>query len=119
VKDATDSCPQYECITPLRVLLKKERDPERWKREVEVMETHFEDRKKSELWEVCTLLGILGILRVKKLLAALLMKSPSIYDKIATVSWCEIEFHSGVGGYCISWLLLPCLLYTNPLHEET
>lgn len=32
--DCTDINPQYECITPLRVLLAKKRYPERWNKEV-------------------------------------------------------------------------------------
>ncbi|RZF47251.1 hypothetical protein LSTR_LSTR004960 [Laodelphax striatellus] len=44
--------PQLECITPLRVLLTKETDPERWKKEVSLMESHNEERKKNEYWKV-------------------------------------------------------------------
>ena len=33
------------------MLLAKERDPERWQKEVEVMETHTEERKKRPTWE--------------------------------------------------------------------
>ncbi|XP_039275634.1 SET domain-containing protein SmydA-8-like isoform X4 [Nilaparvata lugens] len=44
--------PQLECITPLRVLLTKETDPERWKKEVLLMESHSKERKKSEHWNV-------------------------------------------------------------------
>lgn len=52
VEDPTASCPQYECITPLRTLLAKERNPERWEQEIEPMETHTKERENSELWQV-------------------------------------------------------------------
>lgn len=44
--------PQYECITPLRLLLTKEKDPTRWKEEVEKMESHKADRKELPDWEI-------------------------------------------------------------------
>uniref|UniRef100_A0A1I8PKC9 Uncharacterized protein n=1 Tax=Stomoxys calcitrans TaxID=35570 RepID=A0A1I8PKC9_STOCA len=44
-------CPQLDCITPLRVLLAKEADPERWEKEVAPMEYHDKERREnSELW---------------------------------------------------------------------
>lgn len=52
VEDLYASCSQYECITPLRVLLAKERDPERWEAEVKTMEDHEDKRKESEVWRV-------------------------------------------------------------------
>ncbi|KAI4472100.1 set and mynd domain containing arthropod-specific member 4 isoform a [Holotrichia oblita] len=39
---------QYECITPLRVLLATERDKDRWENQVKCMETHTEERKRKE-----------------------------------------------------------------------
>ncbi|XP_067622892.1 SET domain-containing protein SmydA-8 isoform X2 [Eurosta solidaginis] len=44
-------CTQLDCITPLRVLLAKEADPERWEREIAHMEHHNEERRKlSDVW---------------------------------------------------------------------
>ncbi|XP_017059323.1 SET domain-containing protein SmydA-8 isoform X1 [Drosophila ficusphila] len=44
-------CPQLDCILPLRVLLAKEEDPERWDSKVAPMEHHEEERKKdADLW---------------------------------------------------------------------
>lgn len=51
VADPTDVCIQYECITPLRVLLAKEKDPKRWESEVSCMEAHNEVRKTKPIWE--------------------------------------------------------------------
>ncbi|CAH0725580.1 unnamed protein product, partial [Brenthis ino] len=51
VEDWTVCVPQLDCITPLRLLIAKENYPERWKQEVEVMETHTEERKKRHTWE--------------------------------------------------------------------
>ncbi|KAK3925491.1 SET domain-containing protein SmydA-8, isoform A [Frankliniella fusca] len=47
---AAGTCPQYECITPLRVLLAKEKDPARWEREVKVLMTHSDKRKANPQW---------------------------------------------------------------------
>lgn len=51
VSDPIASCPQYECITPLRVLLAKENNPERWTNEVENMEAHTDKRKEKPIWQ--------------------------------------------------------------------
>ncbi|XP_050298383.1 SET domain-containing protein SmydA-8-like [Anthonomus grandis grandis] len=51
VEDPADTCLQYECITPLRVLLEKERNPKRWEEEVAVMESHDSERKTNPIWE--------------------------------------------------------------------
>ncbi|XP_063536955.1 SET domain-containing protein SmydA-8 [Cydia strobilella] len=48
--DWTTCSPQLDCITPLRMLLAKERDPERWKRELEPMETHTAARQERPAW---------------------------------------------------------------------
>ncbi|XP_023947091.2 SET domain-containing protein SmydA-8 [Bicyclus anynana] len=50
VEDWSASCPQLDCITPLRLFLAKEKDPERWAREVDAMETHTEERQKRATW---------------------------------------------------------------------
>ncbi|CAH1180294.1 unnamed protein product [Phaedon cochleariae] len=50
VQDPTEVCLQYECLTPLRMLLAKEKDPMRWK-EVECMEAHNEVRKTKPIWD--------------------------------------------------------------------
>ncbi|KAI8125933.1 isoform A, Protein msta [Lucilia cuprina] len=45
------SCPQLDCVTPLRVLLAKEANPERWEREVAPMEYHDKERREnSDIW---------------------------------------------------------------------
>lgn len=46
--------PQYECITPLRMLLAKEDNPIRWEEEIKSMEAHILERKEAspELWEI-------------------------------------------------------------------
>lgn len=44
-------CLQYECITPLRVLLAKEKDPKRWQEQVAEMTAHNEVRKSKSIWE--------------------------------------------------------------------
>ncbi|KAJ8953591.1 hypothetical protein NQ318_003014 [Aromia moschata] len=51
VEDPTEVCLQYECITPLRVLLAKEKDPKRWEEEVKFMEPHNDVRKEKPIWE--------------------------------------------------------------------
>ncbi|XP_017099089.2 SET domain-containing protein SmydA-8 isoform X1 [Drosophila bipectinata] len=44
-------CPQLDCILPMRVLLAKEADPERWDSQVEPMEHHEEERKEdADVW---------------------------------------------------------------------
>ncbi|XP_032595158.1 SET domain-containing protein SmydA-8 isoform X2 [Drosophila grimshawi] len=44
-------CPQLDCITPLRVLLAKEAQPERWLNEVAPMEHHEEARRENaDIW---------------------------------------------------------------------
>ncbi|EDW52515.1 SET domain-containing protein SmydA-8 isoform X1 [Drosophila sechellia] len=44
-------CPQLDCIMPLRVLLAKEANPERWDNEVAPMEHHKEERQKdADVW---------------------------------------------------------------------
>ncbi|XP_060804870.1 SET domain-containing protein SmydA-8 [Amyelois transitella] len=50
VEDWTASTPQLDCITPLRMLLAKEKDPDRWHRDLEPMETHTEARKEKPAW---------------------------------------------------------------------
>ncbi|XP_046866436.1 SET domain-containing protein SmydA-8 isoform X1 [Drosophila willistoni] len=44
-------CPQLDCIMPLRVLLAKEQQPERWEKDVAPMEHHeAERRENSDIW---------------------------------------------------------------------
>ncbi|XP_055838401.1 SET domain-containing protein SmydA-8 [Episyrphus balteatus] len=44
-------CTQLDCITPLRVLINKELDPERWEREVAPMEYHDQSRRQmKDIW---------------------------------------------------------------------
>ncbi|CAH1278442.1 unnamed protein product [Diabrotica balteata] len=51
VDDPSETCLQYECITPLRVLLSKEKDPKRWEEEIQHMEPHNDIRKQKPIWE--------------------------------------------------------------------
>lgn len=48
--DSNSVCIQLDCITPLRVLISKERYPERWIKELEPMEDHINDRQGTESW---------------------------------------------------------------------
>ncbi|XP_058446372.1 SET domain-containing protein SmydA-8 [Malaya genurostris] len=50
VDDSTASCTQLDCITPLRVLLEKEENPNRWNAEISVMEHHPDARKATAVW---------------------------------------------------------------------
>jgi hypothetical protein len=50
--DPNAICLQLDCITPLRVLLNKEANPERWNDEVSVMEDHENERKGLKHWKV-------------------------------------------------------------------
>lgn len=50
LKDANSTCIQLDCITPLRVILEKEANPQRWKDEVEPMQHHREERINSSAW---------------------------------------------------------------------
>ncbi|XP_053995158.1 SET domain-containing protein SmydA-8 [Hylaeus volcanicus] len=43
--------PQLECVTPLRLLLESERNPERWNKEVRDMEAHNKIRSQKEHWK--------------------------------------------------------------------
>lgn len=51
VENCMDSCPQQNCITPLRLLLAKDSNPERWETEVKLMEAHNDERKETYIWE--------------------------------------------------------------------
>ncbi|KAF2901270.1 hypothetical protein ILUMI_04907 [Ignelater luminosus] len=44
------TCLQYECITPLRILLAIKANPERWEEEVKMMESHNNKRKSKPIW---------------------------------------------------------------------
>ncbi|KAG8034569.1 hypothetical protein G9C98_007645 [Cotesia typhae] len=43
--------PQLECITPLRLLLAMEQFPERWEKEVRIMEAHNKNRSDKKQWK--------------------------------------------------------------------
>ncbi|XP_059617485.1 SET domain-containing protein SmydA-8 [Phlebotomus argentipes] len=45
-------CLQLDCITPLRLLLAKEADPERWEQELSQMEYHEVARRQTPAWKV-------------------------------------------------------------------
>ncbi|KAI4472068.1 set and mynd domain containing arthropod-specific member 4 isoform a [Holotrichia oblita] len=62
VENTYEPCLQYECITPLRVLLATERDKDRWENQVKCMETHTEERKRKEIWNFNTV-NIVNFLR--------------------------------------------------------
>nr|CAD7407601.1 unnamed protein product [Timema cristinae] len=44
--------PQYECIAPLRALLSRESNLDRWDAEVTVMEAHNSKRRETDVWGV-------------------------------------------------------------------
>lgn len=67
VKNLESNCPQYECITPLRVLLAKEKYPEKWESEVKVLESHAKERRNTEMWEVETINVVNFLQKVCKL----------------------------------------------------
>lgn len=52
ISDPKAICIQLDCITPLRMILRKETDPDRWNNEVSVMEDHENERKDSPHWKV-------------------------------------------------------------------
>ncbi|XP_046392646.1 uncharacterized protein LOC124160706 [Ischnura elegans] len=54
--------PMLQCITPLRLLLGKEKDPARWAEEVEPMEAHMEKRRNTLNWN-SDLVNVSGFLR--------------------------------------------------------
>ncbi|XP_026473778.1 SET domain-containing protein SmydA-8 [Ctenocephalides felis] len=62
VQDNTATCPQYDCITPLRTLLGSETQSDRWANEVAEMEAHAEERKQSPSWHVDKV-NVAGFLR--------------------------------------------------------
>lgn len=49
--DQHNACLQLDCVTPLRVLLAKDKDEKRWKDEVADMETHETERKARPAWD--------------------------------------------------------------------
>jgi hypothetical protein len=51
LKDSVGICMQLDCITPLRVILKRENDLVRWENEVNEMEDHREKRFDSDTWK--------------------------------------------------------------------
>lgn len=50
LQDIQNGSPQYECITPLRMLLMKEKYPKRWEEEVQPMEAHVDCRQGLPEW---------------------------------------------------------------------
>jgi hypothetical protein len=50
LSDPNAICIQLDCVTPLRVLLEKEANPQRWKDEIEPMEHHRDKRFGSDSW---------------------------------------------------------------------
>ncbi|GLG98125.1 SET domain-containing protein SmydA-8, isoform A [Gryllus bimaculatus] len=59
-----EPCPQLECITPLRVLLEGERDPQRWKDEVSQMEAHNDIRRETPAFSEEQIHSVCGYLEV-------------------------------------------------------
>lgn len=52
VEDVTSACPQFDCIMCLRMLIAKEKHPDRWENEVRPMEAHNDLRRNSQVWLV-------------------------------------------------------------------
>nr|CAD7432196.1 unnamed protein product [Timema monikensis] len=52
VEDFNIPSPQYECIAPLRALLSRESNLDRWDAEVTVMEAHNSKRRETDVWGV-------------------------------------------------------------------
>nr|CAD7203869.1 unnamed protein product [Timema douglasi] len=52
VEDFNIPSPQYECIAPLRALLSRESNPDRWDAEVTAMEAHNSKRRETDVWGV-------------------------------------------------------------------
>lgn len=50
LKDPNSTCLQLDCITPLRVIIEKKANPLRWKKEVEPMQHHREERINTPAW---------------------------------------------------------------------
>ncbi|KAK4887586.1 hypothetical protein RN001_003857 [Aquatica leii] len=48
--DLNEPCLQYECITPLRVLLSMLQNNDRWIQEVKDMEAHNDKRRNTSIW---------------------------------------------------------------------
>jgi hypothetical protein len=46
-----NACPQLNCITPLRLLLAKESNLERWESEVKFMEAHNKKWRETPVWK--------------------------------------------------------------------
>ncbi|KAL1398667.1 hypothetical protein pipiens_008785 [Culex pipiens pipiens] len=51
VEDSSEACVQLDCITPLRVLLAKEANPDRWNAEIVMMEDHRAERDGNAFWK--------------------------------------------------------------------
>lgn len=43
--------PQLECVTPLRLLLQSQKNPERWEKEIKIMESHNKIRCQKPHWK--------------------------------------------------------------------
>lgn len=50
LKDPNSTCLQFDCITPLRMILEKEENPQRWSDEVEPMQDHKKERINTPAW---------------------------------------------------------------------
>lgn len=51
VEDSSEACVQLDCITPLRVLLAKEANPDWWNAEIVMMEDHRAERDGNAFWK--------------------------------------------------------------------
>lgn len=49
--DPNVGCIQLDCVTPLRILLAKDKNPKQWEDEVSVMEDHEAARRDSVVWK--------------------------------------------------------------------
>ena len=50
-EDLQSGVPQLDCITPLRLLLASEKNPERWNKDVKEMEAHNKKRSEKFQWK--------------------------------------------------------------------
>ncbi|XP_063243953.1 SET domain-containing protein SmydA-8 isoform X2 [Bacillus rossius redtenbacheri] len=61
-QDWTETCCQMECVTPLRLLLSREKCPGRWTREVDAMQSNDERRRDLDAWRA-EQVNVVGFLR--------------------------------------------------------
>ncbi|XP_071455230.1 uncharacterized protein [Hetaerina americana] len=97
--------PMLQCITPLRLLLAKDKDPARWAEEVEPMEAHLEKRRDTLNWH-SDLINVSGFLR-KACHLAEKYSDDDILWSCGVLQVNAFEARSGRGGS--AQCLYPCL----------